>query len=357
MGKLLKFTAWLLGVLVVVVVAAAILIPIFVNPNDYKPQIVALVKEKTGRNLTLQGNIKLSVFPWLGLQLGPTELSNPPGFSTEPFAKIASTELRVKLLPLLRKRVEMGTVVLDGLVLNLERNKRGTTNWADLGQTQGGAAQPAPSQTKTKGGTLPMAALAVGGVRVSDATVRWDDRQSGSRYDVKGLNLTTGAIQPGAPFDVDLRFALTGKGLPAKGVAVKLHSGVKLDLDRQTLDLNKLSLALADLKITGDVAGTQVLSAPRFRAQLAVPTFSPRRLLADLGMAAPKTADPKALDTASAQFTVVTAPGRVQVEPLTVNLDATRLAGTLGVRNFAHPSISFDLDVNKLDLDRYLPAP
>ncbi len=186
MRALLKVIAWIVGVFVAVVIAAAVLIPIFVNPNDYKPQIEALVKAKTGRQLTLHGDIELSVFPWLGLRLGPTLLSNPPGFPGAPFAKVASGELRVKLLPLLDKRVELGTVVLDGLVLNLERNRNGRTNWAGFGRP-GAETKPTSTESARGGGVPPIAALASGGVRVRGAPLRAAGRSAAAFVAAIGL--------------------------------------------------------------------------------------------------------------------------------------------------------------------------
>lgn len=356
MRALLKVIAWIVGVLVAVVIAAAVLIPIFVNPNDYKPQIEALVKAKTGRQLTLQGDIKLSVFPWLGLRLGPTRLSNPPGFSGASFAKVASSELRVKLLPLLDRRVELGTVVLDGLVLNLERNRNGRPNWAGFGRP-GSETKPSSAESARGGGAPPIAALAIGGVRVIDATLRWNDRRSGARVALRNLNLTTGAIRSGRSFHVDLGFALTGKALPKAGVNVRLRSVVTFDLGRRTLTLKGLVVDLGDLKLTGDVSGTQVLSAPRLQGRFKIADFDPRRLFPELGLSVPRTADPKALTNASAELGFVSTPARLAVDPLSLTLDDTHLTGRFAVRRFARPSMSFALDVDRLDLDRYLPPP
>ena len=115
MGKLLRIVAWIAGLLVVLVVVASIVLPMIVDPNDYKDDIADLVKSKTGRTLAIEGDIGLSVFPWLAVEIGPTSLSNADGFSAQPFASVNDVQVRIKLLPLLRKQVEMDTVVLDGL--------------------------------------------------------------------------------------------------------------------------------------------------------------------------------------------------------------------------------------------------
>ena len=92
----------------------------------------------------------------------------------------------MKLVPLLSKEVEVDTVALDGLQLNLARNKSGKTNWDDLVPKSSEAA-PAASEPAAAGPGI--AALAVSGVELTNARVVWDDRQSGVRQTVEGLNL------------------------------------------------------------------------------------------------------------------------------------------------------------------------
>ena len=79
--RTVKIVAGLVGGIIVLLVAALLAVWVFVNPNDYKGKIAAAVKESTGRELNLSGDIKLSVFPWVALELGPASLGNPPGFS------------------------------------------------------------------------------------------------------------------------------------------------------------------------------------------------------------------------------------------------------------------------------------
>ena len=80
MGKLLKIIFSLLGFLVLLVIVAIVVLPMVVDPNDYKDEITAAVKDKTGRTLEIDGDIQLSVFPWLGADIGPTRLGNAAGF-------------------------------------------------------------------------------------------------------------------------------------------------------------------------------------------------------------------------------------------------------------------------------------
>src|ERR1700738_5312910 len=99
--RTVKIVAGLVGGIIVLVVAVLLAVWFLVNPNDYKGRIAAAAKDSTGRELILKGDIKLSVFPGIALELGPASLGNTPGFSEEPFLAFNHAAVRVKLIPLL----------------------------------------------------------------------------------------------------------------------------------------------------------------------------------------------------------------------------------------------------------------
>ena len=100
MKQLIKWILILGSLLTAVVVAAVILIPMFVDVQSYKPGIEKRVSAEIGRPFTLGGDLKLSVFPWVGLSFSELSLGNPDGFQEKNFVKIQSFEARMKLLPL-----------------------------------------------------------------------------------------------------------------------------------------------------------------------------------------------------------------------------------------------------------------
>src|SRR5580700_5861572 len=140
--RTVKIGALVLGGLLAVVLLALLAVWLLVNPNDYKPQIAAAVKRATGRELVLEGKLALSVFPWIALELGPASLGNPSGFPAQPFVSFKHASVRVKLLPLLAKRLEIGKVELDGLDLKLLKNASGKGNWEGFGRSEGAAPAP-----------------------------------------------------------------------------------------------------------------------------------------------------------------------------------------------------------------------
>jgi AsmA protein len=388
MGKLIKIILGLVAFVILLVVALAIALPFLVDPNDYKDRIATLVEEKTGRALTIEGDIGLSVFPWLGLDIGPTRLSNAEGFGDQPMASMENVQVRVKLVPLLSKQLEMDTVKLDGLHLRLAKDARGRTNWEDL---QG---EPAEAKEAEAPGTA-LAGLAIGGVEVTDAEVLWEDKAAGTSYVIDELAFTTGAIEPGEAFDLDLQFLvkstapamsgrfdlqgevrvasslaavdingtrlkldLSGAGIPGEQMLLTLATDIALDLEAQTLNMPQLIVETLGLKLTGNVSGSAISGDdPRFKGALAIDEFVPRELMKRLGQAVPETADATVLGKAGASLNWEASTRHAAATSLKVQLDDTTLNGTLRVDQFDKPAIGFNLQADQIDLDRYLPPP
>ena len=392
MGKLLRVIVFVLGGLLLLIVAAAIILPLVVDPNDFKDEISQAVESKTGRVLAIEGDIGLSVFPWLGLEIGPTSLSNAPGFSAAPFAGMDEVQVRIKLLPLLRKELEMDTVVLKGLQLSLETDAQGKTNWEDLAGAAA-PAEPAPAEEEQpSAGEMTLAGLAIGGVEITDAGVIWDDQQAAARYEISGLNLTTGAIAPGQAVPVELKLVvdsaqpklsgplafaatialsddsqtvtltdalletdLAGDTLPGGQLKSELGFNTSLNLEAQTLAVSDLVLKALGLQLEGQLNGTAVLGDAAFAGEILVREFNPRDVIQALGQVVPEVSDPKVLSRAEAALQLAATKDSVSLSDILLKLDDSTIKGELKVANFAKPAIRFGLHLDQIDVDRYLP--
>ncbi len=393
MGKSLKIVLGLVVALVVLLVAAAVVLPMVVDPNDYKDEIAAAVEKQTGRSLQIEGDIDLSVFPWLGLDIGATRLSNAVGFDEPYMASMESVQLRVKLLPLLHQQLEVDKIRLAGLQLNLGKDRNGVANWADL---QGAAAPETADKAGDRGGKDAggkLERLAIGGIEVRDARLVWDDRSADAHYEIDALAFTTGEIAPDEPFDLDLAFNLaatqpaisaqfslrggvllaadlsavditaarlqldaSGDGVPGGELLLSLASDVAVDLGAQTLSLPELVLETLGMKLSGQVSGTAIAGDdPRFTGTLSVAGFAPRDVIKALGQEIPATADAGVLAKSDASLQWEASGKHFAATTLQLHLDETTVDGTARVDSFAAPAISFDLAIDTFDLDRYLP--
>ena len=128
--KILKYALFALGGLVILVVLAiAVLLATF-DPNKYKSELSRVVKEKTGRTLSIDGAIRLSFYPSIGVAVGKTSLSERN--SDRNFARIDEMKVSLALIPLLSKQVVVDRVTLSGLNVDLVKDKSGKTNFSDL---------------------------------------------------------------------------------------------------------------------------------------------------------------------------------------------------------------------------------
>ena len=132
MNRFLKWLLALAGVVVILLIIVAFVLPKVIDPNNYKDEIRTVVYEKTGRELTIGGEIGWSVFPSLGLDLSDLSLSNREGFGDRPELSVDETRVSVKLIPIFSKKIEVGQVSLTGVSAYLRQNTDGQNNWDDL---------------------------------------------------------------------------------------------------------------------------------------------------------------------------------------------------------------------------------
>ena len=354
MKKAIKISLYTIGFLVLLVVAAAVTATLLINPNDYKDDIVKVVHDKTGRELQLKGDIKLSLFPWLGLELGQTRFGNAPGFGAQPMASIDKVDVKLKLLPLLRKEVEVDTIVLDGLNLSLQRNKAGVTNWDDL-VSAGTAAKPAgPTKKKAPTAAAPIAALTIGGIDIRRGELLWLDQQNGTSVRVHNLSLQTSKMAIATPMDVKLGFDLeTGK--PVIRTPVHLQGQVMIDPKKETLNVKDLHLALLDLSLDANLAGKQILSAPDISGKVSLQPTDVRSVLAKLGISINMPADALKSVSLDSNVRFNQKTGAASVDHLVLKLDDSKLTGNATYLIRKVPAIRADIAVDSIDVDRYLP--
>ncbi|HEB57897.1 MAG TPA: AsmA family protein [Gammaproteobacteria bacterium] len=267
MKKWLKRILLTLLVLVVVLAAGAVVFLSTFDPNARRDEIIALVQERTGRPLHINGEMELSFFPWLGFGVADIELGNAPGFEGDSFARVKRAEARVRIWPLLFGNIEVGEVVLDGLELNLARRKDGSTNWDDLLGPTAPATPSAPAATRepAAGGqaAAPLGAFSLGGLSLRKARIRWDDEQAGQHLVIDRFDLESGAIAPDTPFDLSLAVSGTfSHTTPTPPTSRKL--GFELELDgRLQLDPGDghARVRITGLKAEGSLTGNTLPGA------------------------------------------------------------------------------------------------
>lgn len=492
MKNFIKILA-VLFTLALVIVLVPVVILVTIDLNQYKDVLADTVKQQTGRELQLQGELNKSFFPWLGVNIGALQLSNAQGFGDAPFAQLQQVQVQVKLLPLFKKELVVDKVILHGLQINLARNKQGITNWNDLlVQSADQRSQKEPQEepqkeTPTEEPQAPssraqpskplkqqLAALSVSGVDIKGAALSWDDRQAGVRYSLSDVDVQTGQVQPGHPFTVDMalnfnasqpqakgalrwrgtidaqleqqRYRITGlevnadvsaEVLPIAKLTMALSADVDSDLEKQTASLSKLrlkilgselsgglqadnimaepaveaqlqwlvtdaetlvkdlqhllppksspkvqaallkdasvnleakvslatqkasitplALKVAGIQVDAEVDAAEILDNPRYKGSVAVQAFNPRLLLKELAVQLPEMADDKALTNVALNTSYRGSTNDITLNPVAITLDDTNIQGYASVHQFDDPRIEYLLNVDGIDVDRYMP--
>jgi AsmA protein len=360
--KILKYSLYaVVGLVVLVVVAVAIFAATF-DPNKYKSELAQVVKEKTGRTLTIDGKIGLSFFPSIGVAVGKTSLSERN--SNQTFARIDDIKVSLALLPLLSKQVVVDRVTLSGLNVDLVQDRSGRTNFADLAGA-GGPAAPAPSAKQAAKGPAPK--LDIAGVEVRASSVGWHDEATGARYKATIEELKTGRIASGVPGKLSLA-ARVEASQPKADYKVRLSGDYRLNFEKQTFALSGLDLDVSDaaqtskppLSLKGDVEFDASPQAIRFNlaaGQINLDRYlpPPDKAKAPAAGGAPKSEPEQPIDLSGLKglnlkgdlkidqlvasnvklekvhLGVKAAGGRVEAAPLTADLYQGKLNGTASV--------------------------
>jgi len=397
MNKALKWILIIVAGIGGLFVVALVSLPFIIDPNDYKNEISTIVHDQTGRVLSIPGDIKLQVSPKLDVafSLGEIQLAANKDFPDTSFASSKLAEIKLALWPLLtKKQLQINTIDLSGVQLNLIRNTDGTTNWDDLTSSTPKNADQSPESGQKKSGqtsekSLP--AIDVGSIAISDINVQYQDKQANKTISLNNFNLKVGRLQENIPFPVaaDFIFSLDDNRQPLTAT-IKTNFNLTLNLSGQHFIVNGLNLnglfqgemfpssrleltlmADADINLPkeqvivkkfimkqGNLTAETILSLTGFKAPAIEGTFSlaeysPKKHLTQLGISLPQFSDPKVLDLLSASLGFSLNSDRLTIKEMQVTLDDTTITANAAINDLQQPDYTLNLHVDQLDLDRY----
>ena len=386
MGRFIKYFFYAVGALVALAVLAAISFALLFDPNDYRENISAGVKGATGRDLVIEGDLQLELFPWLAVQIGKSSLGNAEGFGDEPFASFDSARLSVRFMPLLlRREIVVGAAEIEALILSLAVNKQGVSNWQDLAEHAESDAAAETEGEATSGGTLDIA-----GIEIGNANLTYANAQLNERYQLSNLNVTTGSVSEGEPIDIEGSFDFDAQPADVSG-SVEIDTVIAFDSDAATIafdgltidagitgitdvpttvtfaapsivlkiedrvaDVGNIELSLLDINLRADIDAFSYADSPAPNATISIDAFSPRRLMQTLNIEAPDTADPSALGKLIIDAKAAVSENNITLGELVMVLDETRFSGELIAPRKPGGKFRLDLAADKIDLNRYM---
>lgn len=381
-------------------IIAVISLPFFINPNDYKDKISSIVHKQTGRVLSIPGDIKLQVSPALDIafSMGEIQLAASNDFSGTHFASSKLAEIKLALWPLLsRKQLQINSIDLTGVQLNLIRKADGLTNWDDLageraGETSGHSQEKKKEEAEASSKESLLTAIDIGGINIQDINLQYQDLQTKKTVSLKNFNLNVGHLQENKPFPVsaDFTFNLDNNKQPLSA-SIKTSCTVALNLVAQHFVINDftlkgnlqgemLPLSSLDFNLMGDVeihardervelrefvvqqgdfAAQTTLSVtgfktPAIEGTFAIPEYSPKQHFEQLGIVLPSFSDPEVLKNLSASFGFTLNSDQLELKEIQFQLDDTAIRAEASVKNLQKPVYALNLHLGQLDLDRYM---
>ncbi len=340
MKKLLIGVAAVVVLLVAAVVAAPFLIPV----DTLRDQAVAQVRNATGRELTVGGDVRLSLFPRLEIEVGDVAFANAPGAEEAEMASLSRLELQLELLPLLSGEVAVDSFVLVEPVIRLEVDPDGRPNW----QFGPGGETATPSGEGAAPGGLPVSDIRLGDIRLVNGTVVYADARSGTEERVDQIDMTVSLPDLDSPLaaegKVDWRektIDMTVSVAEPRSLIEGRTSGVEVRIGSELINFSYAGQAAnaETLKLDGGVE-VQVTSLRDLAAWAGQPIeaagdgLGPFRISGKVALAGPEI-------------------GFTEAE---IGLDAIEARGEVKLdTGGAEPSLQGRLDVGRLDLNPYLP--
>ena len=383
--KVLRIIGIGVGILVALVAAGIGLLHALFDGEKVKAELTRVTMEQTQRKLDITGQVELAVWPEVSLRLGRVSLSEPGG--REEFAALDSARVAVAVMPLLSKQLQVRRIEVTGLKATLVKKKDGTLNIGDLvGSDKPAVDQPAPKVGAGATASSPVQ-LDIAGIRIANAQLTWRDEKAGSTTSLSNLDIGSGRIvadgakqtlavdalsiaakgktgadafelklevpkllvSPDKSGGETLRLSATLAGSGRNVVAKLLLSGV--EGNAKTLKIGKLAL---DLDATaGETTVRGRLESP-VAANLAAQTLALENLAGKIEIASPQMPMKQLSLPIAGKLHTDLAKQRAALE-LGTKFDESRIALKLDVATFAPLALGFDLDIDQLNIDKYLP--
>ncbi|WP_417696334.1 AsmA family protein [Pseudomonas sp.] len=395
-GKILGLV--LLGLLLVIVALGFALTHLF-DPNDYKEEIRQIARDKAHIELTLNGDIGWSLFPWLGLELHEASvatLTNP----TQPFADLQMLGLSVRVIPLLRREVQMSDVRVEGLNLRLNRDKNGHGNWEDIGKAPASKTTenaPAPAEQPAPGDSAPAqkpaqpTRLDIDSLTVNNARVEYTDEQAGRQFTAESIQLSTGPIHDSTNIPVtltaflasnqpavrvrtevtgELRFEralqrykfedlklsgeATGDPLQGKTVTFAAHGQLLLDKAANVAEWTGIKLSINQLRALGELKVNDLDKTPQLSGGMSIAQFDLAKFVDGVGQKLPAMAE-GSLSKVELVTRIAATPTSAEFNSINLKIDDSTFSGRIAVEDFAKQSLRAQLKADTFNVDRYLP--
>jgi len=327
----------------VLLIAAVLIAPSFIDWNAHKKQISALVQEATGRELTIRGNIDVTILPSPALRVEDVRLASATGAVSPEMIRLPEARISIAFASLLEGQLA-AVVTLIRPVVNLEKLRDGRGNW-DFSNGHGAQASAGDAASPGGGGSALPLDIKLDSFRIVDGAVSYHDAATGMLERIEKLNSEISFDSLDGPFRAD--GTATVRGVP---IALKVSTGiVKEDAPLSTIVEIAIPESDSTLRLNGTVTGLK--GAPSVTGVVEVSSKSAASLLASLtGGQIPGTlAQPLSM-----QGSLSAAKESVALKSVDIELGSARATGDITASLGDTTAVAIALRTGNLNLDAFL---
>ena len=309
------------GLIAIIFIVGFIAIKFLVNEALIKDNLVKQAKQLTNQDVTIEGDLNLTFYPQIGFQLGKVTLFNQHDYADSTQIEVSRVHAAVELMSLFTKTILVTNVSIDGFTVNIETLADGRNNMDELLTALSPPEKPLSNEDIQAIKVTPEGDIAkseyqfvVKGVSITNAQLSLNNRQDGTYHKLSNSSLNIGEFAFAKPVDIKLAANYRTNELTAK-----LNSSMMLTVDAQ---FKQIKLAQWDnqLALTGSL-----LPRPEMNISLQ----------GDM--------------TYDNDYKTVTLAG------LKLDVDELSVTGDLSADVFAKPNLEYNLAINSLVVDDWLP--
>ena len=332
-------------VVLALLVAALFLVPSFLDWEQFKPEITERLEAITGRKLTIDGPLAVSILPTPTIKAADLRIANAPGAATPDLARIKSLDLALALGPLLGGEVAVTSLEMVEPVIELQRLADGRPNWLFEGMPRQKTKETAAGEPKAADTGL----TRIDSATITNGTIVYRHTEGEPPERIEGIDAALSARSLDGPFRGEGKLAVRGREIEFQLATATVGEDRTVPVSLEATFGGERGTALFEgiLKsLDGMPAfdGSVRAEASDFAALL-------NALAVDLG-SLPEAPLGREF---SAKGALSLSADAVAASELQLRLGESQVTGALSWEGGDVPRLEAEIDLNRIDLDRFLP--
>ena len=378
-------------VMLVLFLGSYIFLNKFISPEFIKEKVSKTVSQKIHRDVVIGGNLSWSLFPRIKISIHDVKLGNPANFQgSHPFfLEVSKLDLGLDPFKLIRKKIEVNYLAVDGLSVFLFVNNKGQNSWNLSMSNEKPSLNKNREQEISSDSKEALLNLNIGSFVLNNVNVSYEDKIKNKKIDLKKLHVNTSGVKANIPFkfissgvveldkDKNVQFDLSSNVLFASdGSKIQLdHFSSKSKIQMPGMlpavlseqgeiivDIEKKYFWIQDLQgqfdaamVKGFLEGSfQDINSPSISGSLILLPVDPKRLLQVFKQTVPVFQNSNALNRFSAEFQFHVTPNVLMMNDMKVKLDDSTVLGSVGITDLKNKTFQFDLNLDQVDMNRYV---